>query len=146
MRFEKTVTTSASQDQAWAALSAVDQWPEWIGNYQSIELLDPAPLTVGSRARVKQKGLRAGSWEITELTAGRVFTWQNSQPGVHSVARHEVAAGADGRTRITLTLEQTGPLAGVIGAMLRGKIARYVAEEAAGHVAAAEHRAGAPSA
>ncbi|HEY2272351.1 MAG TPA: SRPBCC family protein [Jatrophihabitantaceae bacterium] len=142
MRLEKTVTTTAEKAQAWAALSAVDQWPRWISNYQSIELIDPAPLAVGSRARVKQRGLRAGTWEITELVPGAVFTWQNSQPGVHTVARHEVGAEADGRTRIVLTLEQTGPLAGIVGSLLRGKITRYVDEEAAGHVAAAEDRAG----
>ena len=79
---------------------------------------------------MKQKGLAAGEWEVSELDEGQTFTWTSRQPGVRLVARHHVTPGADGTSRLTLELEQSGWLSGVVTLLLGRKVREYVDLEA----------------
>jgi hypothetical protein len=79
-------------------------------------------------------------WQVTEVEEGRSFTWVASSPGVRTVARHAVDADPEGGSRLTLTLEQEGPLAGLVGLLMGRQTRRYVRTEAAGLAAAAEER------
>ena len=87
--------------RAWAVLSDLERWPERIATYEEVRRLDDGDLRVGSRAFVKQKGLAAGEWEVSELVAGTTFTWASRQPGVRIVGRHHVTTDATGATRLT---------------------------------------------
>src|SRR5262245_37594255 len=100
MRYQTSTTTSAEPDRAWAVLSDIEKWPEWIEVYQEVRRAESGPLAVGHQAHVKQRGLAAGDWTVTELEEGRVFTWENRQPGVHLVGRHAVAAEEGGGSRL----------------------------------------------
>ncbi len=130
MEYEKTVAVAADPARAWAVLSDLERWPDRIPTYEEVRRLDDGDLRVGSRAFVKQKGLAAGEWEVSELVSGRTFTWASRQPGVRIVGRHSVATNADGTTRLTLVLEQTGWLSGVVTLLMGRKIRRYVDLEA----------------
>jgi hypothetical protein len=97
-------------------------------------------MALGSTAHVKQKGLAAGDWTVTELDEGRVFAWESRQPGVRIVGRHVVGEEPGGGSRLTLELEMSGWLAGVMGALLGKKSRQYVDLECARLIAVAEER------
>ncbi|HEX6150690.1 SRPBCC family protein, partial [Nocardioides sp.] len=128
--FETTRHIDAPADSVWGVLSDVARWPEWTPTIDSVERLDSGPLRVGSRAEVRQPKLPRAQWEVTELVAGRSFTWEATGPGLRTIGRHEVDPDAGGCT-VRLSIEQTGPMAGVAAMMWRGLTQRYVELEAA---------------
>jgi len=138
MEYEKSVAVAAEPARAWAVLSDLERWPARIPTYEEVRRLDDGDLRVGSRAFVKQKGLVAGEWEVSELVDGRTFTWASRQPGVRIVGRHHVTTDAAGATRLTLVLEQTGWLSGLVSMLMGRKIKRYVDLEAEALKEAAE--------
>jgi hypothetical protein len=115
----------------WAVLSDVERWPEWIEVYEEVRRGEAGALTLGDTTHVKQKGLAAGDWTITELDEGREFVWESRQPGVRIVGRHVVTPEPEGGSRLTLGLEMSGWLSGPIGAMLGKKSRSYVDLECA---------------
>jgi hypothetical protein len=131
MRYETKTTTTAEPDRLWAVVSDVEKWPAWIEVYEEVRRAESGPLKLGDSAYVKQKGLAAGEWTVTELEEGRVFAWESRQPGVRIVGRHVVDAGKTGGSRLTLQLEMTGWASG-IARLVTGKKARsYVDLESA---------------
>ena len=130
MEYTKSLTVAAEPAQVWKVLSDLERWPERIPTYEELCRLDDGDLQVGSRAHVKQKGLAAGDWEVSELAEGQTFTWTSRQPGVQLVARHHITPEADGTSRLTLELEQSGWLSGVVSLFLGRKVREYVDLEA----------------
>ena len=130
MEYQKSVTVAAEPAQVWEVLSDLERWPERIPTYDELRRLDVGDLRVGSRAHVKQRGLAAGEWEVSELVDGETFTWTSRQPGVRLVARHHVTAQPDGTSQLTLELEQSGWLSGVVSLFLGRKVRQYVDLEA----------------
>jgi Polyketide cyclase / dehydrase and lipid transport len=115
----------------WAVLSEVERWPEWIEVYEEVRRDGSGALALGESIHVKQKGLAAGDWTVTERDEGRVFAWESRQPGVTIVGRHVVAADPDGGSRLTLALEMSGWMSGPVGALLGRKSRAYVDLECA---------------
>ena len=138
MEYQKSLTVAAEPARVWQVLSDIERWPERITTYQEVRRLDDGDLSVGSRARVKQKGLAVGEWEVSELVPGRTFTWTSQQPGVRIVGRHHVTTDPAGATRLTLVLEQSGWLSGVVTLLLGRKVREYVDLEAEALKVAAE--------
>ena len=122
MEYEKSLTIAAQPAQVWEVLSDIERWPERITTYEEVRLLDEGDLRVGSRAHVKQKGLKPGEWQV----------------GVRIVGRHTVSTDDDGHTRLTLVLEQSGWLSGLVTLALGRKVREYVDLEAEALKAAAE--------
>jgi uncharacterized protein YndB with AHSA1/START domain len=127
--FETSRHIDAPPDRVWPVLVDVARWPEWTPTIDSVERLDSAPFAVGSRARVRQPRLPRAEWEVTELEAGHHFTWEAAGPGLRTIARHEVRPDGDG-CRVTLSIEQTGPMGGVAALVWRGLTQRYIELEA----------------
>jgi Polyketide cyclase / dehydrase and lipid transport len=126
MRYLRTGSTEASPAAMWAVLCDVERWPEWIETYEKVQRSDSGPLAVAKRATIKQKGLPAGQWVVTEYVEGEGFSWTNRQPGVLTIGRHLVAPGAGGGSLLTLVLEQSGWLAGVLAWLFGRRVRRYV--------------------
>jgi uncharacterized membrane protein len=141
MRYEQTTSAHASTSQAWTALAEVTSLPRWTRSMTSVEPLDGADLRTGNRYRIRQPGLPALVWRVTEVRDGQSFVWEAHAPGVHTVAFHRLAANPDGSTRITIGIEQSGPLAGLVRAFTSGRTRRYLEMEAAGLKAASENAA-----
>ncbi len=145
MRYETSTTTTAEPSRLWAVVSDVERWPEWIEVYEEVRRAEPGPrpLKLGDSAHVKQRGLAAGDWTMTELDDGSVFGWQSRQPGVRLVARHIVTPEPEGGSRLTLQLEMTGPLSGAVTMLLGTRTRSYVDLECARltAVAAEQHAA-----
>jgi len=108
----------------------VARWPEWTPTIDDVERLDEGPFRVGSRARVRQPKLPKAEWEVTEVVDGRSFTWEATGPGMRTIARHEVVPDGDG-SRVTLSIEQTGPMGALAARVWRGLTQRYIELEAA---------------
>jgi len=140
MQFETTVEIEAAPQDVWAAVIDAERWPQWTDSVQNVSWLDGATATVGSRARIKQPGMPALTWTVTELEPGRRFDWEATSAGVRTLGTHEVAAVGDGRSRLTLGLRQSGALSGLVGALAGSRTRRYVRMEAEGLKRAAESR------
>jgi uncharacterized protein YndB with AHSA1/START domain len=141
MKYETSTKTAAEPSRLWAVLTDVESWPEWIEVYEEVRRTASGPLTEGERVHIKQKGLAAGDWTVSELEEGKVFGWESKQPGVQLVARHIVTPEPDGGSRLILQLEQSGWLSGVVSALLAKKIRSYVDLEGVRLSAVADHSA-----
>src|SRR5215212_4532367 len=111
MRFEATIDIAAPAQLLFEVYTDVERWPEWTDSVPSVERLDQGPLSVGSRARIKQPRLPEAVWEVTEVVAGRSFTWMSRCPGIVTTASHVITAPAgEGPIRVTASLVQAGLL------------------------------------
>ena len=124
-------------ERVWDVLSALEAWPQRIETVDSLELLTPAPITRGSRVRLKQPKLPEGTWDITVWDAPSYFEWTQKTTGITSVAGHRVEALGEGRARLTLTLDMRGFLIPVSW-FYKGLTNRYMNLEAEGMKRAAE--------
>ena len=131
MAIERTIDISASPDRIWDVMSDVARWPDWTPTVTSVELLDPGPLRVGMRARIRQPRLPVAVWTVTAVDPGRGFTWKSVNPGVTAVADHLIdVRGTSSTSKVTLRLVWTGWMAWLIRLAL-GRLSRqYVQTEA----------------
>ena len=137
MHFEKTIEIDAPQQRVWNVLSDLEAWPPRIETVDEVELLTPAPITKGSRVRLKQPKLPEGTWDITVWDAPSYFEWTQKTTGITSTAGHRVEAMGERRARLTLTLDMRGFLVAV-ALFYRGLTNRYMNLEAEGMKRAAE--------
>ncbi len=145
MHFDIETEINASPDRVWAVLVDVERWPEWMASYTSVERLGEGALTVGSEARVRQPGLAAATYTVTELVPGAEFTWSSSAAGVRTTGRHVVRPRPDEGATLALSIDQSGTLAGPVGLLLGRKIRRFLVIESEGLRAAAETARGGES-
>jgi uncharacterized membrane protein len=138
MRFERSIQIEASRQRVWDVLTDIEAWPQRIETVDAVDLLTPAPLTKGSRIRLKQPKLGEGIWEITAWDAPSYFEWTRKTSGVTSTAGHRVEALGDGRARLTLTIDMRGPLTVLVALFFKGLTNRYMTLEAEGMKRAAE--------
>lgn len=121
----------ASPERLWTLLSDLPRWPELLPTISSVQHLGgPQPPGVGSRYRVRQPGLPAATYEITQWEPGEGFTWEARSPGVTSSATHRLAAEGGGAL-LDLTFAWSGPLAPLVRWLGGRKGQRYVEAEAA---------------
>ncbi|HET9519589.1 MAG TPA: SRPBCC family protein [Candidatus Limnocylindrales bacterium] len=138
MHFEKSIEIDASQQRVWDVLSDITAWPQRIETVDTVELLTPAPITRGSRVRLRQPKLPEGTWDITVWDAPAYFEWTQKTGGTTSVAGHRVEALSESRARLTLTLDMRGFLIPVVALFYKGLTNRYLDLEAEGMKRAAE--------
>ena len=124
MRFEKSID--------------IDVPPQRIETVDVVELLTPAPITTGSRVRLKQPKLPEGTWDVTVWDPPSYFEWTQKMSGATSVAGHRVEALGEGRARLTLTLDMRGLLIPIVALFYRKLTNRYMDLEAEGMKRAAE--------
>jgi len=130
-RFRTTIDIQARPERVWAVLRDIEHWSEWTPTVISVRPLDPGPIGVGTRAIVRQPKLFSARWQITELEEGHSFTWITRSPGVLVTGCHCVAGTADG-SRVTLSLDFSGPLGSLVACLTRGLNKRYLVLEAHG--------------
>jgi carbon monoxide dehydrogenase subunit G len=138
MRFERSIEIDAPQQRVWDVLSDVEAWPRRIDTVESVDLITPAPLTTGSRVRLRQPKLGEGIWDVTAWDPPSAFEWTQKTSGITSVAGHRVDALDEGRARLTLTLDMRGLLIPVVALFYRGLTNDYMKREAEGMKRAAE--------
>jgi len=131
MRYATTVHVAAPPHVVWHVLEDLEAWPTWPASMTELTRSRTGALSVGEKVRVKQPRLPYADWAITAVDPGRSFVWTSRAAGVVTTAVHDVAAALDG-TSVTLSIDQSGPLAGVVGLLGGRTVRRYVDLEAAG--------------
>lgn len=130
MQVRETVAIDATVDRVWQVLADVEAWPSWTSTMRSVRLRDDPPPRAGSRVRIRQPGLPAGTWTVTRWEPGMGFEWERSSPGVLVRAQHLLAAEPDGPVVVTLTVEVSGPAGRLVSVLARRRTLRYVRTEA----------------
>ena len=110
MILENSKIIDAPLQSVWAITRDVTTWPEWTPTVTQILRLDDAPLATGSVVIIKQPGMSAKEWCVTEFWDGRGFTWETDERAIHMSATHELI-GVDSGTKSTLRLRISGCLA-----------------------------------
>jgi uncharacterized membrane protein len=135
-----SIDIDAPVERVWEVLRDVERWSEWTSTVTSVRRLDDGPLAVGSKARIEQPRIPPTEYAVTELEPGRSFTWVATGPGVRTTARHLLEDLGPGGTRVTLAVEQAGPVGVVMGRFYRRLTDRYLTAEAEGIKARSEGR------
>ncbi|MET0565521.1 MAG: SRPBCC family protein [Acidimicrobiia bacterium] len=128
MRFEESIDIDVGQQRVWEVLSDIEAWPRRIETVDVAELLTPAPVTNGSRVRLKQPKLPEGTWDITIWEAPSYFEMRQKSGGVTSVAGHRVEALEGARSRLTLSVDMQGWLVPIVGLFAKGMTTRMTSE------------------
>jgi len=129
--FGTTIDIKAPPDQVWGALRDVEHWSEWTPTVIQIRRLDVGPLAIGTRVIIRQPKLLPARWQVIEVDEGRSFTWITVGPGIRVTARHSVEGTANS-SRVTLSLDFSGPLGPLAARLTRGLNERYLDLEARG--------------
>ena len=132
VRIEESMGIAAPPERVWAVMADVERWHEWTASIRSVQLLEPGPLAIGSRARVVQPRIPPVVWQVTELEPGRSFTWVARLPGQRSEGRHTVVPDGAGGSVATLSIQMSGPIGWLVGKLLGGMSRRFVRMEAEG--------------
>ena len=140
MQQSTSIGVEASVERVWEVLRDVERWPEWASTVTSARHLDDGPLAVGSRVRMEQPRIPPTEYLVTELEPGRSFTFGATGPGVRTTARHLLEELGTGGTRVTLAVEQAGPVGVVMGRFYRRLTDRYLTAEAEGIKARSERQ------
>lgn len=137
MEFSAEVLIDAEPPHVWMIFTRVAEWPDWTTSVTEVTPLDPGPLAVGKRVRIRQPKLPVTTWTLTEYTEGRSWTWVAKAPGARTTAEHIVEPHGDG-TRVRLRVRQEGWLGTLVGKLTAGLTDRYLALESEGLKSRAE--------
>ena len=119
----------AAPDIVFAVLCDVERWPNWTPTMTRVRRLEAGVFGLGSRAEVEQPKLKTTVWTVSEIVAGRNFTWITRSPGVQMTAAHAVETHVSG-CRVTLSIEVRGWLQGAVRLLYGRLINDYVTTEA----------------
>lgn len=137
MRVQHEIAIDAPPTRVWNLTVDVEALPDYTPTMTKVVRLDHTPLGVGSRVRIKQPLQRAKVWTVTELDENRRFSWTTRSAGTVMTATHDLIKTSTG-TANTLTVDMTGPLGTVLGALVRRQIVKALSTENAGLKTAAE--------
>ena len=129
---ETSVDIDATTADVWKVLIDVERMPTWTESVSKAERMGAGELAAGGKVRLKQPRLPAMVWEVIELEPEASFTWSTSRGGVTTTAGHQLRADEDGRTEVVLSIDQRGPMAGIVGLFTSKLTRKYLAIEAAG--------------
>ncbi|MGW5369088.1 SRPBCC family protein [Streptomyces sp. NPDC004009] len=129
MQWMTQLDVEASPETLWRVVAEVERWPEFIATMQRVERLDGKGPEPGSLVRIAQPRMPVLTWQVTEWTPGRSFTWQSASGGVTTTGTHVITPRGDVST-LTLGIDQTGLLAPLLGALMGRQTRRYVEVEA----------------
>jgi len=136
IRVERNV--DAGTDRVWELVGDLERWDRMLPTIQQITRVGAeGPVDVGSRFEVRQPGLPKAVYQVTGWEPGSGFTWVSSSPGVRTTATHGVGE-EDGRTRLVLSIDWSGPLAPIVRLVVGAKARRMVELEADTFVRLAE--------
>lgn len=141
MKIENTVHIEAPVGRVWHLTVDVDSWPKHVPTMTEVRRLNPSPLTIGSRVRIKQRGQRSRVWTVSAMESERRFAWTTAVLGTSMTAAHSLVPTVTGTTQ-TLAVHIEGRLSRLVVALLGRPIGRAIALENEGFKSAAENEHG----
>jgi len=130
--FRYQVEIRDSPSRVWSVLLDVERWPEWTTSVTRIQRMEVGPISMGSRTRIWQPRLMPAVWCVTSLDEQRrIFAWTTRNFGVKIIGRHQLDA-ARNNTRLTLSIEYTGPLSAIVARVYRDLTLDYLQREGNG--------------
>lgn len=128
---ELSTAIEAPIDVVWSILADVERMPEWTASMRSVSLETGPSLQRGSRARIKQPWLRAGTWTVDLFDPPRYFSWRSRTGSVETTGGH-LLTDRGAVTEATLTIRHAGRGARLVGTLLRPLVWHYLQLELAG--------------
>ncbi len=129
---ETSVDIDAPPADVWRVLMDVERMPTWTESVSKAERRGRGEFAVGAKVRLTRPRLPAMVWEVTELEPEASFTWSTSRGELTTTAGHQLRANEAGTTEVVLSIDQHGPMAGIVGLFTSKLIAKYLAMEAEG--------------
>jgi ribosome-associated toxin RatA of RatAB toxin-antitoxin module len=129
--WEHNIEIAAPPARIWAVMSDVARWPEWTPSMESVAEVS-SPLSLGGTAKVKAKGVTETRWTVTEWIPDQGFVWETKVRGARTVGGHTIAPLADGRCRVTLSIEVLGMAGAIFKPLISRTITRNMEMEANG--------------
>ena len=126
--FSVTVDIAAPPRRVLALLLDVERWPEWAATVTSVRRVDGGEFGIGSKAHLHQPKMLPAVWQVTALS-DTDFVWVTRRPGLQVHAGHAVEKTPTG-SKVTLSLQLTGPLSGLAVCLFGRLGARYMHIEA----------------
>jgi hypothetical protein len=139
MHLEHTIEIAAPPSLVWEVTAEMPSWPQWTPTMTAVEPLEPGPVGVGSRYRVKQPRMPAGIWTVTVLDPPERLVWETQRWGLRLVATHHVSAFGP-RTRSYLALDLDGVVGQVIWPVFQWIAPKFLVQENQGLKAYCENR------
>ena len=137
MRIEHVQEINVPAGIVWKHTVDVESLPSITPTISKVERLDDGPLGVGSEVRIKQPGQRDRVWTVTEFQPEQRFAWSTKAMGMTMTGTHELNDAHAG-TSNTLAIDLTGPLASVMGPLLKRPLRKALATENQGLKTTAE--------
>jgi hypothetical protein len=128
MRWENSIAIEAPAQRVWDLTIDVTNWPAVTPTVQKLERLEPGPMHLGSRARIKQPGQTSAVWTVTRFVPGREFAWQTKRMGVTMTGSHLVEPTESG-CRNTLAIDVAGRGARLFGMLFGPLLRKAIATE-----------------
>jgi carbon monoxide dehydrogenase subunit G len=121
MRVEHQLDIEAPPSIVFALNTDIERWPALTPTVTSVTRLDEGPLRAGSQALIKQPGQRSIVWTVDTLEPDHRFVWSAKATGMRMASTHLVDPTPTG-ARNLLRIELTGPVARLLGPLLRRKL------------------------
>ena len=141
--YEHTLETEATPEAIWSRWADVSTWSRWDDDIVWAQL--DGPFEVGSKGKLKPKGVPAAGFTLTSVDHGVSYTVEQRLPLATLRFHHELAPSDGSPTRFTHRATIEGPLSSVYGAVFGrrmkanfGSIMRHLAEDALGNTAGAD--------
>lgn len=115
---ERSIVINVPAEHVWEAFVNLGDWPVWNHHMREVRLLTDVPLSMDSRARIVLKTRLSSTWEVTEFSPGRSFTWDASLFGSRLSFAH-VVEPVNGGSRVVLRIEAAGLTALAASLVLR---------------------------
>jgi hypothetical protein len=136
-RFE--TEADATADQLFATIADLSSWPAWDPELQRIEH-DGSPVRAGSRFRLKPRGGPVVAMTVEAADPPHRFVDVARLPFARMRTEHLFEPLPDGRTRVSVTIATTGPLAFLWDRVVAAQQAAGAAEQARAMAAHARGR------
>jgi len=122
---ERSIIIDAPTERVWEAFVNLGAWPVWNHHMREVRLLTDVPLAMGSRARIVLKTGLSSTWEVTEFSPGRSFTWDARLLASRLSFAH-VVQPVNGGSRVVLRIEASGLTALAASLFLRLSYSRFL--------------------
>lgn len=122
------IECEASPEQLWSLVARPDRWHEWSPHVRGAEGLGSPEVEPGAKGSVVLRGGLRLPAEVTDVVAGRSWTWK-----VGGIVVHHIVTPTSTGSRLSMPVEATGRLWGPAAALYSpvvGAIARRIVQVA----------------